>query len=53
MNVLLSLLCSTGLRRSEQLNLIIWDIDSKSMLIKIRQAKGNRNRYTIRSRSVL
>ena len=35
------------------LDLKITDIDSKSMLIKVRQAKGNRDRYTVLNQSVL
>ncbi len=50
---LISLLYSSGLRRSEVLDLKITDIDSKSMLIKVRQAKGNRDRYTVLNQSVL
>lgn len=50
---IVSLLYSAGLRRSELLNLKIEDIDSKRMLIKIRQAKGNKDRYTVLNKSVL
>ncbi len=50
---LISLLYSSGLRRSEVLDLKITDIDSKSMLIKVRQAKGNRDRYTVLNQAVL
>ncbi len=50
---LISLLYSSGLRRSEVLDLKITDIDSKSMLIKVRQAKGNRDRYAVLNQSVL
>ncbi len=50
---LISLLYSSGLRRSEVLDLKITDIDSKSMLLKVRQAKGNRDRYTVLNQSVL
>lgn len=50
---IISLLYSSGLRRGELLDLQITDIDSKSMLIKVRQAKGNRDRYTILNQSVL
>jgi integrase/recombinase XerD len=42
---LLVILYSCGLRRSEAIHLRISDIDSKRMLIKIRGAKGNRDRY--------
>ncbi len=50
---IIGLLYSSGLRRSELLHLKIEDIDSKRMLIKVRQAKGNRDRYTILSKSIL
>lgn len=50
---ILSLLYSAGLRRSELLNLRITDIDSERMLIKINDAKGNKDRYTLLSKSVL
>jgi site-specific recombinase XerD len=50
---IISLLYSSGLRRGELLVLKLTDIDSKSMLIKVRQAKGNRDRYTILNQSVL
>ncbi|WP_345742810.1 tyrosine-type recombinase/integrase [Aquimarina aggregata] len=50
---IISLLYSSGLRRSELLNLQLTDIDSKNMLIKVRQAKGNRDRYTVLNQSVL
>ena len=36
---------SSGLRISELIDLKIEDIDSKRMLIKVRQAKGNKDRY--------
>lgn len=42
---LLVMLYSCGLRRSEAIHLRISDIDSKRMLIKIRSAKGNKDRY--------
>lgn len=50
---ILSLLYSSGLRRSELLNLKLEDIDSKRMLINISQAKGNRDRITVLNQSVL
>jgi len=50
---IISLLYSSGLRRGELLELQLTDIDSKSMLIKVRQAKGNRDRYTVLNQSVL
>lgn len=50
---IVSLLYSAGLRRSEVLNLKPEDIDGKRMVIKVRSAKGNRDRYTILSEKVL
>lgn len=50
---IISLLYSAGLRRSELLNLKLENIDSKRMLICIEAAKGNRDRYTLLSKSVL
>jgi site-specific recombinase XerD len=44
---ILSLLYSSGLRRSELLNLKIKDIDSQRMLIKVENSKGNKDRYTL------
>lgn len=48
-----SLLYSAGLRRSEVLNLKIDDIDGKRMLIRVGSSKGNKDRYTLLSKSVL
>lgn len=42
---LIALIYSCGLRRSEAINMKLEDIDSKRMLIKIRGAKGNKDRY--------
>ena len=50
---IISLLYTSGLRRGELLNLKINDIDSKRMVIKINSAKGNKDRVTILSQSVL
>lgn len=50
---IVSLLYSAGLRRSELLNLKITDIDSKRMLIRVEGAKGNKDRVTLLSKSVL
>ena len=50
---IVSLLYSSGLRRSELLHLKMTDIDSKRMVIKIEQAKGNKDRYTVLNQSVL
>ncbi|WP_339634496.1 site-specific tyrosine recombinase/integron integrase [Bizionia echini] len=50
---IVSLLYSSGLRRSELLNLKINDIDSSRMLIHVTDAKGNKDRYTILSINAL
>jgi site-specific recombinase XerD len=42
---IIQLLYSTGMRRSEVINLLISDIDSKRKLIKICSAKGFKDRY--------
>jgi integrase/recombinase XerD len=46
---LLSLVYSAGLRIGEAINIKISDIDSKRMLIHIKMAKGNKDRYTLLS----
>ncbi len=51
-----TLLMSTyaaGLRLSEVVNLKLNDIDSKRMMIRISQGKGNKDRYTILSKRLL
>lgn len=50
---IVSLLYSAGLRRSELLNLKPADIDSKRMLIRVNGGKGNKDRFTLLSKSVL
>ncbi|MEP2025787.1 MAG: site-specific tyrosine recombinase/integron integrase [Reichenbachiella sp.] len=50
---MVSLLYSSGLRRGELLNLIPADIESGRMMIKVRDAKGGKDRYTILSKQVL
>lgn len=50
---LLSLIYSGGLRIGEALELKIKDIDSKRMLIHIKQAKGKKDRYTLLSKNFL
>lgn len=50
---ILSILYSAGLRRSELINLKIKDIDSKRMVIKINDAKGNKDRYSLLSYNIL
>lgn len=47
------LLYSSGLRRSELLNLKLSDIDSKRMLIRVLDGKGNKDRHTILSKTTL
>lgn len=49
----IALLYSSGLRRSELMNLKINDIDSKRMLIRVKDAKGKKDRYTLLSQTVL
>ena len=46
---ILTTIYSAGLRRSELINLKVEDIDSKRRLIKIRAAKGKKDRYTLLS----
>jgi len=50
---IVSLLYSSGLRRNELLQLKVKDINSKRMLIRVEQAKGNKDRYTVLNKSVL
>ncbi|QNK78154.1 site-specific tyrosine recombinase/integron integrase [Winogradskyella undariae] len=50
---IVGLLYSSGLRRSELLNLNITDIDSKRMVIKINNAKGNKDRISLLSPVIL
>lgn len=50
---IVSLLYSAGLRRGELLNLKIEDIDSKRMVINVRNGKGGKDRITILSPTVL
>lgn len=51
--VIISLLYSSGLRRSELIELRQEDIDPNRLLIKVRDAKGNKDRYTQLSKGVL
>lgn len=46
---LLALIYSAGLRIGEALQIKVTDIDSKRMLIHIKSAKGNKDRYTLLS----
>ncbi|SDS23296.1 Site-specific recombinase XerD [Formosa sp. Hel1_31_208] len=50
---IIGLLYSSGLRRSELLNLEVNDIDSKRMVVIIKNAKGNKDRVTILSPNLL
>ncbi|WP_237390720.1 tyrosine-type recombinase/integrase [Fulvivirga sediminis] len=50
---IISLLYSVGLRRSELLNLKISDIDGERMQIRIENAKGGKDRYTLLGKNVL
>ncbi|RXG12195.1 site-specific recombinase XerD [Leeuwenhoekiella aestuarii] len=50
---IVELLYGSGLRTSELLNLKIEDIDSKRMLVRIKQAKGNKDRLTLLSQNAL
>ena len=50
---ILSLIYSAGLRRSELLNLKIYDIDSSRNLVKIKGGKGNKDRQSILSEKLL
>jgi integrase/recombinase XerD len=51
--VIFSLIYSAGLRVSEASSLKITDIDSDRMRIKIRNSKGNKDRYVILSEYIL
>ncbi len=50
---IIQLLYSSGLRRSELVQLKLEDIDSKRMLIHVKQAKNKKDRYTLLSTNVL
>ncbi|GAB5476495.1 MAG: site-specific integrase [Maribacter sp.] len=50
---IVKLLYSSGLRRSELLNLKITDINSKRMLVMVRGGRGKKYRQTILSKSTL
>lgn len=50
---MLSLIYSCGLRRSELLNLLKTDIHSDRMVVIIRQAKGNKDRFVPLSEKIL
>jgi site-specific recombinase XerD len=48
-----TLMYATGLRISETLNLLPSDIDSKRMVVRVRQGKGKKDRYVPLSPSLL
>ncbi|OIQ30889.1 MAG: recombinase [Bacteroidetes bacterium MedPE-SWsnd-G2] len=50
---IISVIYSAGLRRSELIALELKDIDSKRMLIKVNDAKGNKDRFTLLSQTTL
>jgi integrase/recombinase XerD len=50
---ILSLIYSSGLRISEAIELLLPDIDSKRMVIHIRDGKGNRDREIMLSKKIL
>ncbi|MCX7552109.1 site-specific tyrosine recombinase/integron integrase [Xanthomarina sp. F2636L] len=50
---IVGLLYSSGLRRGELLNLNITDIDSKRMVVIVKNAKGNKDRISVLSPSIL
>lgn len=49
----LKLVYSSGLRREEACSLLITDIDNKNMQVRVRKAKGKKQRYTILSTDCL
>ncbi len=50
---IIQLLYGSGLRRSELVHLKIGDIDSKRMLVRVEGGKGNKDRYTLLSKTAL
>ena len=50
---IIALLYSAGLRRSELLELIPADIESDRMMIRVRNSKGGKDRYTLLSETLL
>lgn len=50
---IISLIYSSGLRRSELQNLKVSDIDSERMVLLVRDAKGKKDRYTLLSENIL
>ena len=50
---ILMLIYSSGLRLMEAAHLKVTDVDSKRMLLRIKQGKGRKDRYTILSKAAL
>jgi integrase/recombinase XerD len=50
---LLKLIYSAGLRRGEACNILLSDIDTKNMQVRVRGGKGRRDRYVMLSRHML
>jgi len=50
---IIGLLYSAGLRKGELLNLKISDIDSKRMVIRVKNGKGGKDRLTLLSKNIL
>lgn len=50
---ILMLIYSSGLRLMEAAHLKVTDVDSKRMLLRIKQGKGRKDRYTILSKTAL
>ncbi len=50
---IIGLLYSAGLHRNELIQLQMTDIESRRMMIRVHQGKGNKDRYTILSKSLL
>ncbi|WP_334408165.1 tyrosine-type recombinase/integrase, partial [Escherichia coli] len=42
--VILEVLWSTGIRRMELANLMLWDVDTRRGVVNVRQGKGHRDR---------
>jgi integrase/recombinase XerD len=50
--LILSLIYSSGLRLGESVNIKLSDIDTRRKLLCIRQAKGNKDRYSILAKNI-
>lgn len=51
--MIFTLMYATGLRVSEALNLVPADVDSKRMVVRVRQGKGKKDRYVPLTQSLL